>query len=180
MGYVKITDPNIIDISAWQQLINTVNQHSDSITALTNSFNGTSGNSTDWNASSFSHVWDPGSQAIVYGKVTLVISENGGVTSSSPSGAQISGSGSSGIYYGTASFSDPAVSSVFQFSSPPVVTSTLYAGASSTTVSSSLATAIITVNTVTTSGFNWRITGVVPSKTGTLTLPFYWTAVGPR
>jgi hypothetical protein len=180
MGYVKITDPNIIDISAWQQLINTVNQHSDSITALTNSFNGTSGNSTDWNADSFSHVWDPGSQAIVYGKVTLTIATNGGVSSSSPSGAQISGSGSSGIYYGTATFSDPASSSVFQFSSHPVVTATLSAGASSTTVSSSLATVIITVNTVTTSGFNWRITGVVPSKAGNLTLPFYWTAVGPR
>jgi len=176
MGYVKITDPNIIDIGAWQQLINTVNQHSDSITAITNSFNGTSGQNTDWNATSFSHVWDPGSQAIVYGKGTLVISANGGVTSSSPTGAQVL----SGIYYGTMSFSDPAISSTFQFSSPPVVTATLYAGASSTTVSSSLATAIITVNTVTTSGFNWRITGVVPSKTGTLTLPFYWTAVGPR
>jgi len=175
MGYVKITDPNIIDIGAWQQLINTVNQHSDSITALTNSFDGTSGGNTDYNATSFAKIWDPGSQAIVYGKGTLVITANGGVTSSAPAGAQVL----DGVYYGSGSFSDPVTSSSFQFSSPPVVVATLQAGAGSP-VSASLSTAIITVNTVTTSGFNWRITGIVPSPHGPLTLPFYWTAVGPR
>ena len=38
MAYIKISDPNIIDLSAWHQVINVVNQHSDSITAITNNF----------------------------------------------------------------------------------------------------------------------------------------------
>lgn len=174
MGYVKISDPNILDIAAWQQLINVVNQHSDSITALTNSFNGTSGGTTDWNASSFSHVWDPGSQAMVYGKVTLVVATDGSVTS--PAGAQTLNK----VYYGTASFSDSTISSTFQFSSPPVVTATLYSGASSTTgVSSTNSACNVTVYNVTTSGFSWRIASAsTTAPKGTI--PFYWQAVGPR
>ena len=47
MAYVKISDPNIIDIAAWQQMVNVVNQHTDSITAITNNFNGVGSTATD-------------------------------------------------------------------------------------------------------------------------------------
>jgi len=173
MGYVKISDPNILDIAAWQQLINVVNQHSDSITALTNSFNGTSSGATDWNATAFSHVWDPGSQALVYGKETLVIASSGAVTS--PAGAQTLNK----VYYGVTSFSDPSISSTFQFSSPPVVTATLYAGSQGSGISPANSGCIITVFTVTTSGFSWRISSAT-STAPTGAIPFYWQAVGPR
>lgn len=174
MGYVKITDPNIIDITAWQQVINTLNQHSDSITALTNNFAG-AGFPTDYGQSQFSVVYDPGSQAIVYGKVTLVVAENGGVGSGSTSGCQYS----AGTYYGTASFSD-STGALFQYSQNPMVTATLQAGGTATPPSNSFSTAIITVSNITTAGFSWRVTGITASKTGPLTLPINWIAVGPR
>ena len=38
MSYVKISDPAVIDLAAWHQVISVVNQHSDTITAITNNF----------------------------------------------------------------------------------------------------------------------------------------------
>lgn len=178
MGYVKISDPNILDIAAWQQLINVVNQHSDSITALTNSFNGTSGAATDWASTTWSHVWDPGSQAIVYGKIKFTIG-TGGVVSAPASG--VSFASSPDIYYGDASFSDPNISSVFQFSSAPAVTATIVtANASgSTGYPTANTAAIVTVSNITTSGFSWRVSNASTQKlSGQITV--YWTAIGPR
>ena len=86
MAYVKISDPNIIDLAAWHQLINVVNQHSDSITAITNNF-GTAGN-VDWTSSAYSHQYDPGSQAIIFGRATSTSSDTP----------------SSNIYYNTISY----------------------------------------------------------------------------
>lgn len=178
MGYVKISDPNILDIAAWQQLINVVNQHSDSITALTNSFNGTSGAAADWGSTTWSHVWDPGSQAIVYGKVKFTIGSNGSVTAPA-SGVSYSSTGD--VYYGDASFSDPNISSVFQFSSAPAITATITTqNASGTTGYPTTNTAaIITTSNIGTSGFSWRVTSASSQKlSGQITV--YWTAIGPR
>lgn len=179
MGYVKISDPNILDIAAWQQLINVVNQHSDSITALTNSFNGTSGTATDWGNASFSHVWDPGSQAIVYGKLKFTIASNG--TVSSPSSGVYA---SSGVYYGDISFSDPNISSVFQFSSPPAITATIVTqnASGSSPYPTSNEAAIVTASNIGTSGFSWRVTTASSSSAQKLsgTITIYWTAIGPR
>jgi len=171
MAYVKISDPNIIDISAWQQLINVVNQHTDSITAITNNFNGVGSTATDWTATSWSQVWDPGSQAVVYGKI---------MADTSKLTAQ------NGVFWGTASFSDTNISSAFQFSSIPIVTATLYSGhASSGDVSSVNNSCNVTVYNITTSGFNWRISSAVTTTSTNDAFPtgiFYimWTAIGPR
>lgn len=73
MAYVKISDPNIIDLAAWHQLINVVNQHSDSISALTNNF-GLSWN-PDYDGDNWSSAFDFGSQQIVYGRAKLSTSD---------------------------------------------------------------------------------------------------------
>ena len=167
MAYVKISDPNIIDIAAWQQMVNVVNQHTDSITAITNNFNGVGSTATDW-TSDFSHVWDPGSQAIVYGKITADLAT---LTQQA------------GVWWGTGSFSDTNISSVFQFSSAPVVTLTLYSGhATSGDVSSANKSFNVTVYDITTTGFKWRLAstnGTAPSSS-TAKFYIYWTAIGPR
>ena len=70
MAYVKILDSKIIDLASWQQVINVVNQHSDSIAQLTNNFNSSWSqvyNSTDDWSSSF----DMGSNLIVFGRAKL-------------------------------------------------------------------------------------------------------------
>lgn len=72
MPYIKISDPNIIDLAAWQQVINVVNQHSDSITAITNNFGSQAAGVSDWNsANDIVHEFDPGSQKILYGKTKI-------------------------------------------------------------------------------------------------------------
>lgn len=69
MAYVKISDPVIIDLAAWHQVINVINQHSDSIAALTNNFG------LSWNPVTDGDDWstpfDNGSQQIVYGRAIL-------------------------------------------------------------------------------------------------------------
>jgi len=187
MAYVKISDPNIIDISAWQQLINVVNQHSDSITALSNNFNGVGSSQVDWSSATWSHVWDPGSQALVYGKIQVVTSSatyvNKSASGSGTQGIQGTNSSTSKVFYGTASFSDPTVSSIFQFSSIPIVTATLYSGHNSSgPVSVVNSSCIVTIYNITTSGFNWRISSASGSSADTPTGTFYimWTAAGPR
>ena len=49
MPYVKISDPNIIDLAAWHQVINVINQHSDTLSAITNNFGIQGTTVTDWN-----------------------------------------------------------------------------------------------------------------------------------
>lgn len=72
MPYIKISDPNIIDLAAWHQVINVINQHSDSITAITNNFGAQGTGPTDWNGSTdVASEYDPGSQRIVYGKTKV-------------------------------------------------------------------------------------------------------------
>jgi hypothetical protein len=107
MSYIKISDPNIVDLSAWHQVINVVNQHSDTITAITNNF-GASSTSADWTTPGLPHLYDPGSQSIIYGR------------EAASANATVSGS----VYYGTITFSNPTTGTN-AFSSVPIVTATL-------------------------------------------------------
>ena len=74
MPYVKISDPNIIDLAAWNQLINVVNQHSDSINSITNNFGTTGTGSIDWNADNAyaAREFTAGSEKIVYGRIKII------------------------------------------------------------------------------------------------------------
>lgn len=72
MPYVKISDPNIIDLAAWQQVINVVNQHSDTLSAITNNFGIQGNGSTDWNGEAeIYEEFNSGSQKILYGKFRI-------------------------------------------------------------------------------------------------------------
>lgn len=75
MSYVKISDPAIIDIAAWHQLIQVVNQHGDAIAAITNNF-GSSLSITDTDGDNWMSTFDLGSQMIHFGRAKLT-----GVTS---------------------------------------------------------------------------------------------------
>ena len=111
MPYIKISDPNIIDLAAWHQVINVVNQHSDSITAITNNF-GVKGTGTeDWNTSAnLTHEMDPGSQKILYGKIKVDTA-----TASSKANDE--------IFYGDINF-DNSTTGAVAFSAKPIVTVT--------------------------------------------------------
>ena len=82
MAYVKISDPYVIDLTAWHQVINVVNQHSDSLSAITNNFGGT-GASVDYSLTDTAHRFDIGSMQILFGRATSTSSDSptGGTTS---------------------------------------------------------------------------------------------------
>jgi len=72
MPYIKISDPNIIDLAAWHQVINVINQHSDSISAITNNFGIQGSGATDWSGETeICEEFNAGSQKILYGKYRI-------------------------------------------------------------------------------------------------------------
>ena len=74
MPYVKISDPNTIDLASWQQVVNVVNQHSDSISAITNNFGAQNPTQSEWNTTEdFAYEYDPNSQKIIFGRTALEI-----------------------------------------------------------------------------------------------------------
>lgn len=167
MAYVKISDPKIIDLSAWHQVINVVNQHSDSIDAITNNF-GNSSVTPDWNAAAYTHAYQPGSQQILYGRSTIT-------STSSNDGTH---------WYSSVKFTDTA--GITAFSAQPVVTATIFSGSTSGAVSTSNDDLAISVYNVDQTGFKYRMVRTIAN--GTIAHPIAitgtvyvnWTAIGPR
>ena len=157
MPYIKISDPSVIDIAAWHQVINVVNQHSDSINALTNNF-GVAKAVPDYSAENYSYQYDPGSQKIIYGraKITPTQAENNGTE-----------------WYGTITFSD-------DFGATPIVTATSYSGNTSNAVSTANDDVIVSVYNVSSTGFKYRIFRSGTTKLPAGTVYINWIAVGPQ
>lgn len=153
MPYVKISDPNIIDLAAWHQLINVVNQHSDSIAALTNNF-GLAWN-PDYSGDDWSSAFDFGSQVIVFGKALIsAIPEESANT------------GIYQVYQHNVPFTTP-------FSGKPVMVGTLV------TSVNTRRDCIITFDNVTVNDFSVYVYGLSESTTN-LTLGVNWIAIGPK
>ena len=76
MPDVKISDPQIIDLAAWQSVINVVNAHDDSILSLTNNIGSGTPTSIDYNGDAdFVNTFNPGTQKILYGRTKVLMSE---------------------------------------------------------------------------------------------------------
>lgn len=172
MPYIKISDPNTIDLAAWHQVVNVVNQHSDSITAITNNFGVQGNGNVDWNGvDDFSYEYDPGSQKMIYGK-TRIDTE----TASSTTGDH--------MYYADISFASTG-SGTSGFSAKPIINVTARFGSTDTNPPlQGNANIVATVIAVQEDQFTVRLVNA-RSTTGTvvkLTGSFYinWIAVGPK
>ena len=178
MAYVKISDPQVIDLAAWQQVINVVNQHSDSIDSVTNNLGSAAPTGIDYNGSSgFVNQFDPGSQKMLYGKVKLVPNEMSYISNRQ-------------IYYGDIDFVDE--SGTTAFSANPIVTGTIQFGhANIGDINDNHYDFIFNIFGVTTSKFSFRINRAIaqPDNTNASTRPdpieatsFYlnWAATGPK
>lgn len=170
MGFVKISDPNILDLTTIHNIINTVNQHSDTLNTLTNNFGALNYGSTTYTDSDTSHLFDFGSQMVVYGRASFTSSD----TSKS--------SGTSKIYYKTVTFSGssapssiPAFSSsaYFLFLSPDIRTTAADVGTSYLDFKTN-------VYALTTTSFKIRL--ILPSAgiASGNTLFVNWFALGPK
>lgn len=176
MSYVKISDPAVIDLAAWHQVINVVNQHSDSITAITNNFGANGTGTTDYTADLFAHEFNAASQKILFGRATAYNSVSGHTTTASNT------SGSE--WYGTVYFTD-SVAGTTSFTALPVVTATVWSG--NTTAGSVTVTnqdIILSVFNVGLASFDYRL--YRSSSTTTTPVPITgtvyinWTAIGPK
>ena len=177
MPYVKISDPNTIDLASWQQVVNVVNQHSDSINAITNNFGAQNPVQPAWSGTEdFAYEYDPNSQKVIYGR-TLIDSTGGDAT------VFISDNGY--VHYIDVNFSPSGGT----FNAPPVVVVTGRHSSTDPELQQNL-DIIVTIQEVTATNFTIRIVNSRSRKTGVSTvavLPldpynFYvnWIAFGPK
>lgn len=172
MSYIKISDPNIIDLAAWHQVVNVVNQLTDTVNAVSNNTNIT-GN-PDWNAT-YSHQFDFGSQNITFGRRFI---KQGDLTTASESTNHK-------LLFGSITFASNVGAS--SFGGTPIVTATVLSGNTGSGVtqpSDANEDAIVTVYNVSGTGFSFRI--YKPSglwnATANLGTQLYmnWIAIGPK
>jgi hypothetical protein len=177
MPYIKISDPNIIDLAAWHQVINVVNQHSDSITAITNNFGAQGSGSATWDtAGNTIHEYDPGSQKIIVGRYKL----DPATASFNPSNKH--------MFYDTIEMTDQS-GNIVTFSEKPIITVTVQSLNTATPVpygNTSIACSVIRVEN---DSFVIRAVDTRSyAATGDggpvkiITQPFYvnWMAIGPK
>jgi len=176
MPYVKISDPQVIDLAAWHQVINVVNQHSDSISSITNNLGGSVPETLDFNGeNNFVNQFDPGAQKILYGRTKL-------------NSAVMSSISNNQIYYGDIDF---AVNGNTAFAARPIVTATIQFGhANITALDDNHYDFIFNIFAVTATKFSFRVNRAIaePNNTNAATRPstinasFYlnWSATGPK
>lgn len=153
MSYVRIPDPQIIDLAAWHQVISVVNQHSDSLAAITNDFGANYERIVD--GDDYSVQYDVSSQKILYGRAMLKpTSANNGI-----------------VWNETISFITP-------FSARPVVTATILAG--NDAAANVQKDAIVSVYKLTTESFSYRILRPADFEAITANIWVNWIAIGPR
>lgn len=171
MPYVKISDPSIIDLAAWHNVITVVNQHDDLLTAITNNYG--AGGTPDWTALTYSHQYDPGSQSIIFGRAQITPSD-------------VDHNSDSSVYWGVVSFAD-STSGAGSFAAIPIVTATVYAGNTTGADYSSVNDDIvISVYNIKQNQFNFRLHRANPttndntSLTIAETVNINWIAIGPK
>ena len=168
MPYVKISDPNIIDLAAWHQLINVVNQHSDSINTITNNFGVVGTGVPDWNSEdAVGHEFNSGSEKILYGRTKIFFSGDNAALNTG------------GIYHGTIDYGDEATGAT-SFSAKPIVTVTIQFG--STIFFSANHNLVVTVNNITKDTFDYRLAQATASPSAISSGWCYinWQAIGPK
>lgn len=172
MPYIKISDPNTIDLAAWHQVINVVNQHSDSITAITNNFGVQGSGDVDWNGQEdFTYEYDPGSQKMIYGRTKIDTA-----VADSTAGDH--------MFYIDVNFAN-AASGTGAFSAKPIVTATARFGSmNNNPPSTTNANIVVTVIAVTNEKFTIRVVNARSTTNAPVELQSYfyinWVAVGPK
>jgi hypothetical protein len=171
MPYIKISDPNTIDLASWQQVVNVVNQHSDSINSITNNFGVQNTNNPQWDGGSsspdFSYEYEPSSQKILYGRTKIDV-------------ATASSTLDDHMFYAEISFAGGGAAS---FSARPIITATARFGNNDET-STTNANVVVTVIDVTEDRFFVRLVNARSTTDDAIPLVsfFYinWIAIGPK
>lgn len=172
MSFIKINDPAIIDLAAWHQIIQVVNQHSDSIAAITNDYGAALSVTNPIDGDNWRSVFDIGSQVIQFGRARLT----GTPTQSSDGAADVKLYNSSEtlvLTYRPYFLRESGIAFAYEFSSKPIVVATLQTSLDSRTEFK------VTVGDVTTDSFMTTVSGF-DKPDAEKTVYVNWIAVGPK
>jgi hypothetical protein len=169
MPYIKISDPNTIDLASWQQVVNVVNQHSDSINTLTNNFGAQITGTVQWDGTEdFAYEYEPASQKMIYGRATIDPGNEDQITTSDS------------VHYQTINYANPE-GGTGSFSASPIITATArFRSTLNDPPSTNNAKVMVTIIAVTKDDFTVRV--VNPTGTA-LNDPYFhinWIAIGPK
>jgi hypothetical protein len=169
MPYIKISDPNTIDLASWQQVVNVVNQHSDSINTLTNNFGAQTTGIVEWNGTEdFAYEYEPASQKMIYGRTKITPSDEDFIT---PSGF---------VYYKTIDYAN-AEGGTGSFSASPIITATArFAGTQNDPPATTNARVMVTVTAVSKDDFTVRVVNSTATALSNFAFYINWIAVGPK
>lgn len=174
MGYVKISDPNIIDLNAIHNIINVVNQHSDTLNTLTNNYGANNNSNVNYNASDLQHLFDSGSQQIIYGRALF------DSTSTYETVAKTTNHPAGNIFYKTVTFSDNTTAIPAFTINTPIILLTIHTGnISSGPVSYTFPDATLNVFNVTSTSFSIRMFMQELIESGKK-IYINWMAIGPK
>ena len=167
---IQLTNPNILDLTEWQKVINEINNLSAKIDAITTSQGALTTDALDWNSlTTFSQQFNIGTQKILFGKEKATI-------------ADLTKTGN--FYEGSINFSE--TSGVGAFKAKPIINANLVSS-KATLPTSKPGISMILFNPTDT-GFSYRLTntlsatGTLSGDIGPLTGIWYvnWVAIGPQ
>lgn len=171
MPFVKISDPNIIDLAAWHQVVNVVNQHTDSINAITNNFGVQASGQVDWNSdNNVVHEYNPGTEKILYGRFLVNTTDNTDNIENEQ------------IFYGEISFIEDGATA---YAARPIVNATLQFGHQDISLlDDKNHNLVLHIFGVTSEGFKYRVSRAVlnSNPSNKINGSFYisWQATGPK
>mgnify|MGYP003330366914 CR=1 FL=1 len=170
MGYVKISDPNIIDLNAIHNIINIVNQHSDTLNSLTNNLGQSNATPQTYTGADVEVLFDNASQMIIYGRTQFTSTDAS--TTTTLNGKTVY------LYYQTVTFSDSQKGIPAFTTAAPIVTASLNVG-SYPTVGTTFPDAQVNVYSLTSTSFKLRLVTQTQLQS-TNTLFANWIAIGPK
>lgn len=164
---IQLTNPNILDLTEWQKVINEVNSISARIDAITTSQGALVTTAVDWNSTpTFSQQFNGGTQKILFGKEKATFGDSSNVL-------QVLD-----FYEGAVVFSE--TSGISGFKAKPIVTATL--ASSSSVMPLSNPDAVVVIFNITNTGFGYRLinAGSHDPFTNNSIIYINWIAIGPQ
>jgi hypothetical protein len=160
---LSISNPNVLDLSEWQKVINEVNNLSQRIDAITNKYGTGITDTALWTTTDFSKEFNLGTQRIIFGKVKLNVEDLSNKTGN--------------FFHDYIAFDTS--SGVTVFSQKPILTATIQFGAS--TLPTTNSNPILAVYNVSKDGFSYRVSNP-PAATGDWNGYFYinYIAIGAQ
>lgn len=173
MGFVQISDPNIVDLTAIHNIINVVNQHSNALSQLTNSTGAANNSTVSWGGTDVQAEFTPASQNIVFGRASFT-----SAISPTSLNTSVSAFGNYKLYTKQVTFAGQNGIAAFSTYTPFVLL-TVNTGNTSGSVSQSFPDAIAHAYNVSSTGFSIRLL-LNTAMTSGQAVYVNWMAIGPK